>query len=280
MTVSLRNAGGVNKTFSRFDLSGTVHLVTGGGQGLGLAMAEGLAEAGGRVYCLDRCSEPSQHFQAAQERLLPYNGGRLFYKRVDITDTADLDKAITTIADEWGRLDGVIAAAGIQQITPAVDYTIDDAEKMLRVNFLGVLMTATSAARQMMKYKNQGAICLVASMSGMIANKGLISPVYNASKASVIQLARSLSMEWSKMQPDGGGGIRVNCLSPGHVVTPMVRKNFEEVEGLRQTWEAENMMGRISEPEEFKGAALFLLSKASSFMTGNNLVVDGGHTAW
>ncbi|KAK5121272.1 hypothetical protein LTR85_005438 [Meristemomyces frigidus] len=271
---------GVNNTFNRFNLSGGTYIVTGGSQGLGLAMAEGLAEAGGRVHCLDRGPEPSEHFKVAAERLLPYDGGRLFYHQVDITDTGALNDAIVKISDEHKRLDGVIAAAGIQKISPAIEYSVEDAKSMLDVNFTGVLMTATAAARQMMKYKCQGSIVLVASMSGMIANKGLISPVYNASKAAVIQLTRSLSMEWAKVRDDGIGGIRVNALSPGHIVTPMVRKNFEEVEGLRATWEAENMMGRISDPEEFKGAGLFLLSRASSFMTGNNLVIDGGHTAW
>jgi NAD(P)-dependent dehydrogenase (short-subunit alcohol dehydrogenase family) len=117
-------------------------------------------------------------------------------------------------------------------------------------------------------------------MSGQVANKGLLCPVYNSSKAAVVQLARNLAMEWSKVNKDGTGGIRVNCISPGHIVTPMVLKNFEEVPGLKETWEAENMMGRLSRPEEFKGAAIYLLSNASSFMTGSNIVIDGGHTAW
>ncbi|RMZ28378.1 hypothetical protein D0859_07558 [Hortaea werneckii] len=271
---------GVNKTFNRFDMAGTATIVTGGSQGLGLAMAEGLAEAGSKVYCIDRGDQPSQHFKVASERLLPYDGGQLHYRQADITDTKALDNAIADIAAEHQRLDGVIAAAGIMKVSPALEYDVEDARKMLDVNFTGVLMTATSAARQMMKYKTQGSICLVASMSGLIANKGLISPVYNASKAAVIQLARSLSMEWGRGGEEGVDGIRVNCLSPGHIVTPMVRKNLEEIPGVRETWESENMMGRISEPEEFKGAGLFLLSKASSFMTGNNLVIDGGHTAW
>ncbi|KAI7466851.1 hypothetical protein KC357_g7267 [Hortaea werneckii] len=271
---------GVNKTFNRFDMAGTATIVTGGSRGLGLAMAEGLAEAGSKVYCIDRGDQPSQHFKVASERLLPYDGGQLHYRQADITDTKALDNAIADIAAEHQRLDGVIAAAGIMKVSPALEYDVEDARKMLDVNFTGVLMTATSAARQMMKYKTQGSICLVASMSGLIANKGLISPVYNASKAAVIQLARSLSMEWGRGGEEGVDGIRVNCLSPGHIVTPMVRKNLEEIPGVRETWESENMMGRISEPEEFKGAGLFLLSKASSFMTGNNLVIDGGHTAW
>lgn len=195
-------------------------------------------------------------------------------------DVASLDRAIADVASKHQRLDGVIAAAGIQQITPAMEYTEADVARMLAINYTGVMMTATSAARQMFKYKCHGSMCLIASMSGLVANKGLLSPVYNSSKAAVLQLARCLAMEWSPIRPDGSGGIRVNCISPGHIVTPMVLSNFAEVPGLRETWEAENMMGRLAETTEFKGAALFLLSKASSFMTGSNLVMDGGHTAW
>ena len=120
----------------------------------------------------------------------------------------------------------------------------------------------------------------MASMSGLIANKGLLSSVYNSSKAALIQLARNLAMEWSPVNEGGTGGIRVNCLSPGHVMTPMVRKNLDDQPGLQDMWEAENMMHRLARPDEFKSAGLFLLSRASSFMTGNNLVVDGGHTGW
>lgn len=197
-----------------------------------------------------------------------------------MTDTAALDKTIGGIADEHGGLNGIIAAAGVQKLCPAVDYAIEDVKHMMDINFTGVMMTATAAGRAMLKHKTRGSVVLIGSMSGLIANKGLISPVYNASKAAVIQLGRSLAMEWGRIREDGSGGIRVNVLSPGNIVTPMVKRNFEEVEGLRETWERENMLGRLSEPEEFRGAAVFLLSRASSFMTGGNLIVDGGYTAW
>lgn len=146
--------------------------------------------------------------------------------------------------------------------------------KMMDVNYTGVFMTATAVARRMMEYECKGSMVLVASMSGFIANKGLITTVYNSSKAAVIQCAKNLAMEW------GRKGIRVNALCPGHILTPMVRKNFEEDASLRGKWEQENFLGRLSRPEEFRGAGLFLLSDASSFMTGNALVIDGGHTAW
>lgn len=117
-------------------------------------------------------------------------------------------------------------------------------------------------------------------MSGTIANRGFIAPVYNSSKAAVVQLAKNLAMEWGRTNPDGSGGIRVNALSPGHIVTPMVEENFRNGEANRAEWENNNMLGRLSAPEEYKGAGLFLLSSASSYMTGSNLMIDGGTTAW
>lgn len=151
---------------------------------------------------------------------------------------------------------------------------------MLSINYTGLLMTATISARKMMEHKCRGSICLIASMSGCIANKGLITPVYNSSKAAVIQLARNLAMEWTPVKEDGTGGIRVNCISPGHIMTPMINRDMEKNPELKRMWSRENMMGRLATTSEFKGAGLFLLSNASSFMTGGNLVIDGGHTAW
>jgi D-arabinitol 2-dehydrogenase len=151
---------------------------------------------------------------------------------------------------------------------------------MLDVNYTGVFLAARECARQMMQYKIQGSICLVASMSGTIANRGFIAPVYNSSKAAVAQLARNLAMEWGRKNPDGSGGIRVNSLSPGHIVTPMVQANFDKGEANREEWENNSMLGRLSTPEEYKAAGLFMLSKASSYMTGHDLKLDGGTTAW
>lgn len=120
---------------------------------------------------------------------------------------------------------------------------------------------------------------MIASISVPKANRGLISPLYNSSKVAVIQLARNLAIEWSPIQKDGTSGIRTNCISPGHIMMPMVQSNFEEVPGLREEWEREIMMERLAKTQDFKGAALFLLSNAGSYMTGNDLVIDGGHSS-
>jgi NAD(P)-dependent dehydrogenase (short-subunit alcohol dehydrogenase family) len=166
------------------------------------------------VYCFDRQEKPDEKWREAQWWAAQW-GGSLHYRQQDVVDTAHLDRTIADIANKHQRLDGVVAAAGIQQITPAAEYTEEDAQRMMAVNYTGVLMTATSAARQMFKYKCHGSMCIIASMSGSVANKGLISAVYNSSKAAVIQLARSLAMEWTPIRGDGTGGIRVNCICPG-----------------------------------------------------------------
>ena len=189
-------------------------------------------------------------------------------------NTDQLDALTLEIASQNQRLDGLIAAAGIQQVCPTTEYTVADVHRMIEINYTGVFMAAASVARRMREYKCPGSMVFIASMSGFVANKGLVTPVYNSSKAAVIQLGRNLAMEWGKER------IRVNSLCPGHIVTPMVKENFRQDPSLRETWERENMLGRLSTPEEYRGAALFMLSDASSFMTGNTLVIDGGHTAW
>lgn len=225
-------------------------------------------------------AEPDDEFLTAEERADPQFGGSLHYRHIDVRDSRNLDEAMEAIAAIHGRLDGLIAAAGINHVEKAVDHSTEDIEEVMQTNYTGVFMTATAAAKQMFRLKCRGSILLVASMSGLIANKGMISPVYNSSKAAVMQLGRSLAMEWGKVDEEGRGGVRVNCLCPGHIKTAMVEKILKEDPASKKTWESENMLGRLARPEEFRAAALFILSDASSFMTGSSMVIDGGHTAW
>ncbi|KAL5355721.1 NAD(P)-binding protein [Aspergillus floccosus] len=260
--------------FKEFDLADRVYAITGGGRGLGLAMAEALMEAGAKVYCLDRLDAPHPDFMAAKEHAEENYGGSLEYYKIDVRDDAEVNATFAEIAAQHKRLDGMIAAAGINHLQSALEHSQVALNEVMQINFNGVFNSATAAARQMFNYQQKGSILLVASMSGFIANKGMTSPVYNSSKAAVIQLGRSLAMEW------GRHGIRVNSLCPGHIVTPMVEQVFQQNPASRAVWEAENMLGRLAYPEEFRGAALFALSDASSFMTGSSLLIDGGHTAW
>ncbi|OJD12701.1 hypothetical protein AJ78_06752 [Emergomyces pasteurianus Ep9510] len=258
----------------QFSLRGKVYVVTGGGRGLGLRMAEAMTEAGAEVHCLDRLRDPDPEFLAAQDFAGREHVGSLHYHHLDVRDSEHLQESIRKVASRNQRLDGLVAAAGILQLTDAIDYSPEDVTKTMDINYTGLFMTAQAVAKQMMEYGCTGSIVLVASMSGFVANKGLNAPVYNSSKAAVIQLGRNLAMEW------GPKGIRVNSLCPGHILTPMVEHTLEKVEGLKRMWESENMLGRLAMPEEFTGATIFLLSEASKFMTGGSLVIDGGHTAW
>ncbi|PLB34280.1 putative short chain dehydrogenase/oxidoreductase [Aspergillus candidus] len=260
--------------FQEFDLDGRVYAITGGGRGLGLSMAEALLEAGATVHCLDRLDQPHPDFAVAKEHAEREYGGHLEYHQIDVRNDTEVNSLFGDIAGRHQRLDGLIAAAGINHLQSSLEYSQVALKEVMEINYNGVFNSATAAARQMFNYQQKGSILLVASMSGLIANKGMTSPVYNSSKAAVIQLSRSLAMEW------GRHGIRVNSLCPGHIITPMVEGVFQQNPAARAVWEAENMLGRLAYPEEFRGTALFALSDASSFMTGSTLVIDGGHTAW
>ncbi|KAK3899202.1 hypothetical protein C8A05DRAFT_37197 [Staphylotrichum tortipilum] len=259
-----------------FSLKDRVVVISGGARGVGLTQAEALLEAGAVVHALDRLPVPAKDsdFSRVAQRATSELGSRMTYHRVDVRDQKALGEIVGGIAEKEGRIDGLIAAAGIQQETPALEYTAEDSDKMLGVNVTGVFMTAQAVAREMIKRKQKGSLVLIGSMSGTVANRGLICPAYNASKAGVLQLARNLAAEW------GEHGIRVNSLSPGYIVTAMTDSLFEAIPERRTAWPDANMLKRLSYPEEYRGAAVFLLSDASSFMTGADLRVDGGHCAW
>jgi NAD(P)-dependent dehydrogenase (short-subunit alcohol dehydrogenase family) len=149
-------------------------------------------------------------------------------------------------------------------------------------------MTAQAVAKEMIRWGNGGSIAMIASMSGSVANRvstagiAFISHDYlltvfpgpDMSKAAVLQLGRHLASEW------GSYGIRVNTISPGYIATAMVEALFEKYPERRRDWPTQNMLGKLSVPEEYRGAAVFCISDASSFMTGSDLKIDGGHTAW
>ncbi|KAF2476465.1 NAD(P)-binding protein [Lindgomyces ingoldianus] len=263
-----------SKGLSEFNLSNKVVLVSGAARGLGLTQAEALLEAGATVYALDRLPEPSPDFHTIAERAKSELGTSLQYCQIDVRDVLNLNRIIREIGDKEGRMDGLIAAAGIQQETPALEYTPEDANRMFEVNITGVFMTSQAAAKQMIRFGNGGSIVMIASMSGTVANRGLICPAYNASKAGVMQLARNLAAEW------GEYNIRVNTISPGYIVTAMVEELFKQFPERRTEWPKQNMLQRLSGPREYRGAGVFLISDASSFMTGADLRMDGGHSSW
>ena len=154
-----------------FSLTDKVVLVSGAARGLGLTQAEALLEAGATVYALDRLEEPSPDFYRIQERAAEELGTSFNYRRIDVRDVEELNRIIADIAKEHHRLDGLVAAAGIQQETTALDYSAKDANMMFEINITGVFMTAQAAAKQMIRFGNSGSIVFIASMSAFIANR-------------------------------------------------------------------------------------------------------------
>ncbi|KAL8872258.1 MAG: hypothetical protein Q9174_002082 [Haloplaca sp. 1 TL-2023] len=159
------------KRMPEFSLTDKVILVSGGARGLGLTQAEALLEAGATVYALDRLPEPSPDFYRIQKRAAEELGNTLYYRQIDVRDVDNLNTIIADIADSHGRMDGLIAAAGIQQETTALDYKAKDANMMFEVNVTGVFMTAQAVAKQMIKFESGGTIALIASMSAHVANR-------------------------------------------------------------------------------------------------------------
>jgi hypothetical protein len=161
-----------------FSLQDKVVIVSGGARGVGLTQAEALLEAGAVVHALDRLPTPTttSDFAKVATRATSELGTSLTYHCVDVRDQAALNDIVGGIADREGRLDGLIAAAGIQQETSALEYSAEDADKMFGVNITGVFMTAQAVARQMIKREQRGSMVLIGSMSGTVANRGLICP--------------------------------------------------------------------------------------------------------
>jgi len=283
VAAALASAPPARTSFKLFSLLGKVALVTGGHRGIGLELSLALAEAGAVVYCLDLAAKPDDEWLKVQNYAAQLSGmdpndpnkkGRLEYVNGDVTDQAQMWSIAEDIAKKEGRLDICLANAGILGGGDCLDYSADDFRKVIDVNVNGVFFTAQAAGRQMASLGIHGSIVLTASMSGSITNKDVNSIAYNTSKSAVIQMARSLACEL------GSKGIRVNSISPGYIYTKMTGFTLNKQPHFEAEWSSQNPLGRLGTPDELRGVALWLASEASSFCTGSDIIVDGGHRAW
>jgi NAD(P)-dependent dehydrogenase (short-subunit alcohol dehydrogenase family) len=250
-----------------FSLAGEVALVTGAGSGIGQRLAVGLAEAGADVACFDLASSTGLAETVSRIEAL---GRRAVAARGDVTNAEDLAQAVTA-AESLGPLSVALNCAGIANAAPAEEMQQAQWQRMYDVNVTGVFLSCQAEARVMLA-RRRGAIVNIASMSGVIVNRGLLQAHYNSAKAAVIHLSRSLAMEWSDR------GVRVNSISPGYTATPMNIR--PEVADQVKQFAADTPLGRMATVDELVGPAVFLASRAASFCTGVDLLVDGGFVCW
>jgi NAD(P)-dependent dehydrogenase (short-subunit alcohol dehydrogenase family) len=255
----------------RFSLADRVSIVTGAAQGLGLAMAQALAEAGSRIVIAEVNMDKAR--DAAREISRRY-GVEAEAMRCDVTRPEDAAALTDAALARFGRIDVLINNAGIVHHEPAEDVAYENWLKVINVDLNGVFIMSQAVGRAMLK-AGRGSIINIASMSGLIVNTPQCQASYNAAKAGVIHLTRSLATEWATR------GVRVNAIAPGYMKTAMTASFFEDAENpWVKTWMAMSPMKRPGTPDELGGLAIYLASDASSFTTGGVFVVDGGYSAW
>lgn len=249
----------------RFSLRGRTALVTGGGQGIGQAYAHALAEAGADVAIVDLNPDTAASVAAEVEQL----DRRSLAVVADVSDAEQVGEMVARVIAAWGRLDIGVNNAGVRCWAAAEEMTVPEWDDLMAVNLKAVFLCCQAEARVMLA-QGYGKIINTASMSAHIVNRPQKQVGYNTSKAGVVHLTRSLAAEWADR------GVRVNSISPGYTETPLVASVAHLIPG----WLKDVPLGRMGQVSDLQGAVVYLAAEASDYVTGHDLIVDGGYTCW
>lgn len=250
-------------------LDGKKGFVTGGARGIGKSTATAFTEAGADVAIVDLDYEEAKK---TAEELAGKTGRKVIAIRTDCTQEDQVNEMVEQVARELGGLDFCHNNAGICMNVPAEEMTYEQWYKVININLNGIFLTDIAAGRYMLK-NGGGSIINTASMSAHIVNVPQPQCAYNASKAGVIQLTKSLAIEWAKR------GVRVNSISPGYIGTELTL-NSPTLVPLIEKWNEMAPMGRMGKPEELQAICVYLAGDASSFTTGSDFIIDGAFTCF
>ncbi|KAF4632811.1 hypothetical protein G7Y89_g5311 [Cudoniella acicularis] len=276
----VQGRGGMHfkRTLASFSLEGRVAVVTGGARGLGLVMSQAMVISGADVAIVDLNKEEAER-QAGElvQSFRRENPGAEHVPKVtahyaDVSSQESVEAAIAEVIEQHGKIDNLVTSAGFTENFEAINYPIDRIRKLWGVNVDGTYLFAIAVAKHLMERKASGSIVFIGSMSGAIVNVPQPQAPYNAAKAAVRHLASSLAVEWAS------SGIRVNCISPGYMLTALTKKILDDNPDLKKQWTSLIPQGKMGNPEDLMGAVTFLLSDASGYVTGADLRVDGGYT--
>jgi len=258
-------------TLQKMTVMGKVIIITGGARGLGNHMARACAEAGAKAIAIFDANQDLGDESAAE--LHQKSGLPVSFFKVDVRDGNAINAAVQNVVDLYGTPDVLINSAGIADSNIKAE-TYDPAmfRRLIDINLTGSFLMAQSVGRSMIAAGKPGSIILVASMSGTIVNYPQEQSCYNASKAGVIQFGKSLAAEWAKYN------IRVNCISPGYMDTAL--NKVPALDAQKKIWKSLTPQERLGAVDDLNGLCVFLASDSSSFMTGSNVLIDGGYTLY
>lgn len=249
-----------------FSIKGKKGIITGASGGIGSTLAKELAARGAMLGLVDVSVEKSEELAVELEQK---HGVKVVAYQCDVTNPESVDNMMNSFIADFGQIDFGLNNAGIANIEKAIDISYDDFKKVIDVNLNGVFLTAQAQAKAMIKLGVGGSIINTASMSAHVINIPQTIANYCASKAGVKHLTKALAVEWAE------NNIRVNSVSPGYIATDLVAA----MKSYHAGWKSKIPMDRLGKPEDLVGLFIYLISDASSYMTGSDLVIDGGYTA-